>query len=904
MVNILAKNNLFCTGCEACYNICPVNAISMDEDSQGFLQAQIKESACIKCGQCEDVCPVLSQRTFDEVSIPRCFAVIADDETRFKSSSGGAFWGFAQKVINEGGVVIGAALDSELAIRHIAVETINDLLKIQKSKYAQSRLGSVYQDMEHALQSGKTVLFSGCPCEVAGINAYFGTNNSNLITVDILCHGVPSQKMLKESLEATIGLKSVKSIDFRDKNYGWECLGMTLTLNDNSKQRFTYDESRYAQGFHSNMSLRPSCYDCKFCDLPRCGDITIGDFWNIADYDVNLDDKKGTSAVLVNTDKGVHFFEMVKNLYKVCKPVPFEYLKKNRLSPQIDANPARNYFLDLYPGHDFNTAVVYAQQGKFDIGLVGNWSYPNYGSELTYYALYSVLKQMGLSVLLISWPKESHWKPYDKPQLFSKNPYQDYEIAPLVQTRYDLRQYSDKCKTFVLGSDQLLNNNLYHWFDKFMQLDWVTSNKRKIAYAASFGCDYIWGSDEDRAELAHFLQKFDFFSMREKSGVTLAKEHYGVSAEWVVDPVFLQPSSFYENIAQQAQTPEANYLFTYILDISKEKEDVLLEYANHLSLVPYAALDADQEHNNGLREWGLNTVHNLCVEEWLAYIKNCEFMVTDSFHGMCFAILFHKPFIAISNSRRGKARFVSILCELGLESRLVNSEQELRERLQMKDSLIDYEKVDRCIQKLAQRSIVWLQRSIRNDLPVKTLSSFDFMMDSVCSNRNEFNEIWGQLENHKKRLEGLDALQQDYFITNKKQWTQLEDHRSRLDGSDALWKEHEATNKKQWEQLEDHRMRLDGIDAMQVDVANAVQVQNETNTQFKACLMELQDSQQNSMYKIEKQISDMNQEIALLQDGILNIGTQILQMRNSYSYKIGRIITYIPRKIRTFIRDR
>ena len=830
----LSEQGEHCCSCASCANICPTDAIVMTENELGFLEPAIDNDLCIECGLCVKHCPLLTKLVRSNKKNPSCWAVTATDDIRFCSSSGGAFSVFAKNILAKGGVVCGAAWDGALSVSHCCVTNPEELHKLQKSKYVQSDPQMTYRQIKEYLEEGRKVLFSGCPCQVAGLQAFLAHPFENLITVDIFCHGIPSRKMLKDSLEAMFQEKTPKTVDFRDKNYGWECLAMTVKFADGSKQRLSYDESRYEQGFHPGMTLNESCYDCEFCDFARMGDISIGDFWRVDEFDPALVDGKGISVALINSEKGQRLFEETKDDFVIRKEVPIEYLKHNRIYPKIPKDAGREHFLALYPQRDFNESVLYAQQNKFDVALVGNWSYPNYGSELTYYALYRVLKNMGLSVGMISWPKSAHWKPYDKAQLFLKNPYQAYEVIPPVETRDDMLYLSERSETFVLGSDQLLNDNLYNWFDRFMQLDWVKNNQRKIAYATSFGTDYIWGSDANRAELAHFLQRFDFLSVREESGKNLLKKHYGVDARRVLDPVFLLPKEELERLAQigMPKIEAGKYLFAYVLDAEAGKEQILVECSQQLHLQIRAVSDAAPPEHTLKEQWNIPTQYNIMLEEWMAYIHESEFMITDSFHGTCAAILYQKPFIAICNPTRGATRFINLLSMLGLEERLVDKVSDLQHKKYLLSKPIDYDKVYAKLQALREDSMQWLKDALFQPLEPKALTDFDLLMPRVAQATREIRACehtdakqWEQLEDHRLRLDGVDARQTDCEAANQKQWEQLEDHRLRLDGVDARQTDCEAANQKQWEQLEDHRLRLDGSDAYIRELQELVQKQ-------------------------------------------------------------------------------
>ena len=852
---MLREHAMECTGCGACINICPVNAIKMKSDIRGFLYPSVYPERCIHCDKCKETCPVLNfERKKDGETA--CYALVAEDEVRDVSSSGGAFSVLAKAVLEENGIVFGAAMEDDLTVHHKVAHNEEELTPLRKSKYVQSDTGYTFRDVKAGLNEGRKVLFVGCPCQVAGLKSYLGEAPENLWTVDLICHGVPSAQMLRDSLE---GEGDIAAVDFRDKDYGWESLGMTAIRKNGSRRRFSYNESRYEQGFHPNMTLRESCYNCPFCDFPRQGDLSMGDFWSIGTYREELADGKGISAVLVNNGHGAKLLARARPYIKTLEEATIDWLEGNRIRPEILRPREREIFLRLYPEKPFNEAVLYAQQNKHDIGIVGNWSYPNYGTELTYYALYRVLCGMGYTVTMLSWPKSAQWKPYERAMLFKEDPYPVWDVAEIPERRLDLYQYNDRCHTFVLGSDQLLNNNLYHAFDRFAQMDWVKVNRRKIAYAASFGTDHIWGSDDDRAEMSYFLRRFDYFSSREASGAELLRQYYGRDAQTVLDPVFLLPEAEYETLIRRGaeRAPKDPYLFAYVLDQTKEKLKELQECGKWLELPLRTVSDAaPQEHQIGKQQ--IDTEYGVYLEEWLAYVAFSDAVITDSFHGTCMAILLNKPFLAISNDARGATRFQSLLEILGIEERLCDSVAQLREKRELLRRPMDREQIMKRLDAEREKSVRWLKEALTKPLEQKELSAYDLLGERCCEAADGIYECrerlsalereaaeadskqWEQLEDHRLRLDGLDGensaqnarlellerLHSETAETDSKQWEQLEDHRLRLDGLDGensaqnarlellerLHSETAETDSKQWEQLEDHTLRLNGLD--------------------------------------------------------------------------------------------
>ena len=303
MIQITDKKN--CSGCGACANICPKNCISMQRDEMGFAYPVVDADSCINCGRCEVVCPILNPAKENN---PK--AVIGaknrDEAVRSTSSSGGTFFELAKATISRGGIVYGCALDEKLVARHIGVETVEGLSALKGSKYVQSDVGTTYREAKKQLIEGREVLYSGTPCQIAGLKNYLGKEYDNLLLVDVLCHGVPSPGVFEDYLgylADKFGSKPV-SVNFRNKEKSWKRLYFEVKF-ENGKRYFTFcGYDRYMSMFLNNISLRPSCYDCRFTTVNRQGDITLGDFWGIGRKYPERDDDKGISLIIVNTEKG------------------------------------------------------------------------------------------------------------------------------------------------------------------------------------------------------------------------------------------------------------------------------------------------------------------------------------------------------------------------------------------------------------------------------------------------------------------------------------------------------------------------------------------------------------------------------------------------------------------------
>ena len=320
MVHIEDKKD--CCGCGGCAQICPRQCIQMKADREGFLYPSADRKQCIACGLCEKVCPVAhaDARNAKPISarLVAYAAYVLNETIREKSSSGGIFSLLAEQEIRCGGVVFGAAMDEDgRGVHHIAVETIGDLELLRGSKYLQSRMGNCFLQVRTLLKEGRRVLFSGTACQIAGLKEFLGPlrDNNALMTVDVLCHGVPSDKVWKaelRNLRAKYG-RSVEKVSFRAKQTGWKKFSLYIRFSNGREYLRTHDEDAFMRLFLANICLRPSCHACCFKELSRPSDLTLGDCWGVDRVMPEMDDDRGTSVVLVHTKKGEAMWNQVKS---------------------------------------------------------------------------------------------------------------------------------------------------------------------------------------------------------------------------------------------------------------------------------------------------------------------------------------------------------------------------------------------------------------------------------------------------------------------------------------------------------------------------------------------------------------------------------------------------------------
>lgn len=362
---LISKNE--CSGCHACFNICPKNCISMETDKDGFLQPKINNAECIECSLCRKVCPIINQH--EKNPIGTAYACINKDKIiREESSSGGIFTLIAEWILKKDGVVFGAAFDRFFNVRHIAVTDIRDLSLLRGSKYVQSTIGTTYSEAKLLLEQGKYVLFTGTPCQIAGLNSYLRKDYDNLMTLDIICHGVPSPKVWKNYIEYLKKKFSsnVRKCFFRNKETGWKQFSVSMEFENDARYNQIFQKDLYMQSFLRNLCLRESCYNCHSKGLERESDITLGDYWGIENIHKEMFDDKGVSLVIVNSNKGQKIFDEISDKMTITKTNLKEAVQYNSAANRSVAyNKSRKKFLRNLGKIDFEKNVIICSKAKF-----------------------------------------------------------------------------------------------------------------------------------------------------------------------------------------------------------------------------------------------------------------------------------------------------------------------------------------------------------------------------------------------------------------------------------------------------------------------------------------------------------------------------------------------------------
>ncbi len=341
MIEIVNKQN--CCGCTACASICPRQCITMKSDDEGFMYPSIDKAKCIDCHLCKEKCPVLGRKKIsalpgvDKAEINRkaveeakyipstyvCF--LKDDKIREKSTSGGMFTALAQHVLKQGGIVCGVVLDKNQNVLHTFADNENTLEKMRGSKYVQSNQVGIYQKVEEALKQGTTVLYSGTPCQIAGLKSYLGSDYEKLITVDIICHGVGSPLYWEKYVQYVYEKMNskVKEVRFREKTYGYNSACMAVYFENGKSSHKGHDDDLYWTAFSKNYIYRPSCYACAFKSINHMADFTIGDFWNSTKLSEKFKTANGCSLVLCHSNVAI---EIIKKIGSTIEAQPIDLI--------------------------------------------------------------------------------------------------------------------------------------------------------------------------------------------------------------------------------------------------------------------------------------------------------------------------------------------------------------------------------------------------------------------------------------------------------------------------------------------------------------------------------------------------------------------------------------------------
>lgn len=353
-MSVAGKKKQDCCGCNACAEICPKQCIEMHPDRKGFLYPKVDAKACIECGLCEHVCPFPAEESMLRRPDKAIAAWSKEPTVQQRSSSGGAAYLLSRRTIEQGGVVYGCAADG-LTVHHVRINSLEDLPRLQGSKYVQSDTRRIFAQVRADLDTGLTVLFIGTPCQTAGLRRFIRRNAERLLLVDLICHGVPSQKMLRGHLRPIIKGHHVERMIFRSPG------SLALRLYENGREFYCGDENAdvYYSAFEAGKTFRPSCYRCGYASDKRASDITVGDFWGFKDRETLPERaRNGLSVILPNTEKGLELLNSIAPDINLMERTADEAVNGNtQLRHPLRLSRGTRIFQALYPLFNFDTAV-------------------------------------------------------------------------------------------------------------------------------------------------------------------------------------------------------------------------------------------------------------------------------------------------------------------------------------------------------------------------------------------------------------------------------------------------------------------------------------------------------------------------------------------------------------------
>ena len=354
MINIICKYD--CCGCTACAAICGKQAITMQADEMGFLYPLTDTSKCVDCGLCDKVCPIIRYDAVDDkTATPIIFALHhRDTDTWHTSSSGGVFAALTEYALKRNGIIYGAEYDEDFAVIHRGEENVEGTLKFRGSKYVQSDISGIYAEIRTHLRNGRFVLFSGTPCQVEGLKGFLIKPYINLLTVDIMCHGVPSPKVFADYVQfiRKNSFLRLTGINMKDKTFGWGYQRLRLFFGTHKSQFNTSISNLWNKIFYSHLATRPSCHKCRFANYLRPGDISIGDFWGIEKSHPEFFNSEGISLIMLNNQKGKDVWEHIKDCFSYIESDTTKCVQPNLQHPAAEPS-GKQQFVEDYQNLSF-----------------------------------------------------------------------------------------------------------------------------------------------------------------------------------------------------------------------------------------------------------------------------------------------------------------------------------------------------------------------------------------------------------------------------------------------------------------------------------------------------------------------------------------------------------------------
>ncbi len=684
-----------CYGCFNCESKCPHNAISIKYNTEGFYEPSVDYTKCKHCNLCKKYCPINSNKIdnmFNTNFQQRFYIGYCKNRTTLNnSSSGGIFFLIAKSIIDTNGYVCGAGFRDGI-LQHFLVNTIEDISVLQGSKYLQSKIGTTFIEIEKLLKQDKLVLFSGTPCQVASLKLFLNKSYSNLITIDLICHGTPSPQLFYNYVDEIFQKKTfIENCTFRDKSAGWHKPKLVLSTNNGLYSNFM-SEDLFCKAFWGNIILNATCSNCMFAQTARIGDITLGDAWNAQYLFRDFENKMGTSLILLNSHKGYNIFKKLKSHIIAKQITKKEAICGNdALERPFMSHVNRTSFFSKYELHD--TSLKTLLQESLDISknvAILNFSFENsnFGAILTAFALNKFINQNGYNAYNIDytpvWYKE-------EPNTYFKT-FKDRYIPHTSKCHdfKDLQSLNNQFSTFVVGSDQVFRPKFASDKDGIYYLNFVKNSKNKISCAASFGVNFWEGDKITKQKIRYYLSKFNFISVREDSGKSIIKDIINRDVTHLLDPVFFLDIQDYLSFIN-----------------NKKPNDDCVAYILH-----------ERTRTKILEQYSFikNIRYNLSINEWLENIYNSQLIITDSFHCICFCLLFNKKFVVIVNKQCPSERIESLFRMFKLPNKILYDDMKLSWEL-INNNIINPNNIQQYIEELRNKHKNIFINAVKN--PIK-----------------------------------------------------------------------------------------------------------------------------------------------------------------------------------------
>ena len=630
----------------------------------------------------------------------KCYALMADDETRKTSSSGGAFPVLAREILKRGGCVVGAAVQSDFSVAYEIAEDEETLKRQFGSKYVQCRFTSnVFKGIGSRIKSGKPVFFAGTACHVAGIRKAY-PNAENLYTMDLICHGAPRAEFWQKYLgEVSAGRQPV-SVSFRKKDPDWgPDHKLTIDFSDGSHFEEVGHRNVWIRAFLGDLSLSEGCSKCPYHGTERPADITCGDFWELRQDPVN--DRKGISCVITNTEKGEALLGMLKGGETRLIPSDLNIIIQPNFFGATRPHPlAKEFQADVLSGRMcFTEAVNYYLEHPKAVAILNfHWENRNFGAVLTSFALSRFLSDNGW------YPQNIDYSPREADTLAMRlnPPFEEFRKHYIPRTNAISRLEKIKWQTrlfrnFIVGSDQVWSDYLTKGKEETFFLSFVGAGKRLIAAAASFGM--VSAEERDREELKLRLSVFDTISVREANDAEFVNREIAPCV-CVCDPVFWLGAEFWRKFIGGRPAEKKGVV---VYTVSPDSNAKLLEFMVKASV-------SDLEHPAQFIQSTLSPIG------WLKAIAEAELVVTDSFHASCFAAILHTEFVVIHDNGNSTSRLRTMLSGLGLENHLFATAEAAAEAFNAHRPSSNWIRVDERLKAYAAEGSSFMKAALEKDL--------------------------------------------------------------------------------------------------------------------------------------------------------------------------------------------